>query len=790
MLKTWVKAICCTALAMAIVPRGALGESADDRAKKIVDSFSVDQVLGQMTQINLDVILDSQGHLNEDKVRELAKLHVGSYLGGQYMNGAKNGTYANTVDEWRKMITRIQEIHTEVDNGNPVIYGIDSVHGAIFVQNATIFGQQINGGASFNPDLVRKMGEITGRDTAAAGIPWIFGPILEISQNPLWARTFETFGEDPYLVSVMGSNIIKGIQANKDVAACMKHFVGYSKTPTGHDRDGVTLSDFDLLNYFMPPFIAATQAGVKSAMENYISINGVPVVASSKILRDLLRRDLGFEGFVVTDYAEINNLYNFHRVAKSLSEAVRMSLTQTSIDMSMVPSNTDFINYGKEMLKDFPEYSERLKESARRIVKTKIELGLYETPVPGAKYVKDVGSSDHNQVALDLARESIVLLKNQDNVLPLSTSDSVFLTGHSADDRGNLCGGWTLRWQGYSGNSMFPNGISVKDGFQKLASNSSVSYFNGLSANGTYSAGDLAKAKELASKAKYTVAVIGEATYAEKPGDIDDLALPIGQINYVKELASTGTKVIVVLVGGRPRLLSGLPSNVHAVINALLPGELGGQAIAEIIYGKVNPSGRLPITYPKDPANIMIPYNRRVTTLCADQTPCKMEWDFGTGLSYTTFSYSAVKLSKTKVSGKNDKVKASVTVTNTGKVKGKETVMLFLIQPFRSISVPEAKQLKKFEKIELAPGKSKTVEFELNYKDWSVFDPQIGKGFVRSAEDGDFVVAIKPETDCDVYNSAGITNPLCAKFTLESSWVPFRLNAPEQTGISIASETS
>ncbi|TMW60778.1 hypothetical protein Poli38472_000820 [Pythium oligandrum] len=788
MLKSWIKALCCTALALAAVPRGTLAETADERAAKIVDKFTIEDILGQMTQINIDVILDSEGKLNEAKVIELAKLRVGSYLNSPFSGGDKNGKYGYTVDEWRKLITRIQELSTKENGGHPIIYGLDSVHGAIYVQNSTIFGQQINGGASFNTDLVRKMGEITGRDTAAAGVSWIFGPILEISQNPLWARTFETFGEDPYLVSVMGSNIIKGIQANDDVAACMKHFVGYSKTPTGHDRDGVTLSDFDLLNYFMPPFIAATQAGVKSAMENYISINGVPVVASSKILRDLLRRDLGFEGFVVTDWAEINNLHDFHRVAKSLSEAVRMSLTQTSIDMSMVPSNTDFINYGKEMLKDFPEYYERLKESARRIVKTKIELGLYETPVPGAKYVKDVGSSDHNQVALDLARESIVLLKNQDNVLPLSTSDSVFLTGHSADDRGNLCGGWTIRWQGYSGNSMFPNGISVKEGFEKLASNSSVSYFNGLKADGSYSSADLAKAKELASKAKYTVAVIGEATYAEKPGDIDDLALPIGQINYVKELASTGTKVIVVLVGGRPRLLSGLPSNVHAVINALLPGELGGQAIAEIIYGEVNPSGRLPITYPKDPANIMMPYNRRVTTLCGDQTACKMEWDFGTGLSYTTFSYSPVKLSKTKVSGDSDTLTASVMVTNTGKVKGKETVMLFLIQPFRSISVPEVKQLKKFEKIELAPGTSKTVEFELNYKDWSVFDPQIGNGFVRSAEDGDFVVAIKPETDCDVYNSAGITNPLCAKFTLESSLVPFSLKATEKTGISLASE--
>ncbi|TMW59545.1 hypothetical protein Poli38472_004614 [Pythium oligandrum] len=788
MLTSWFKAVCCTALALAVVPQSAYAaESAADRAAKIVEKFTVDDILGQMTQINIDSILDGNGNLDEAKVRDFAKLRVGSYLNSPFAGGPKNGKYGYSVSEWRDLVGRIQNISMAENGGHPIIYGLDSVHGAIYVQNATIFGQQINGGASFNTDLVKKMGEITGRDTAAAGVSWIFGPILEISQHPAWARTFETFGEDPYLVSVMGSAIIKGMQSNKDVAACMKHFVGYSKTPTGHDKDGVTLSDFDLLNYHMPSFIAATKAGVKTAMENYVSINGVPVVSSSKILRDLLRRDLGFEGFVVTDWAEIYNLNWFHRVAKNLAEAVRMSLTQTSIDMSMVPYEATFIDYGKEMLKNYPEYFERLKESARRIVQTKIELGLYDSPLPGAKYIKNVGSSKDRDVALDLARESIVLLQNNDNVLPLKSDDSVFLTGHSADDIGHLNGGWTIRWQGYSGNEMYPNGISVKSGFEKLAKNGSVSYFNGLKADGSYSAEDLAKAKDLAKKAKYTVAVIGESSYAEKPGDIDDLALPAGQITWVKELASTGTKVIVVLVGGRPRLLSGLPSSVHAVVNALLPGELGGQAIAEVIYGKVNPSGRLPITYPKDAANIAIPYNHRTTTQCADGKSCAMQWNFGTGLSYTKFDYSDLKLSKTKVTGQNDKVTVSVKVTNSGKVKGKETVMLFLIQPFRSISVPEVKQLKKFEKIELAPGKSETVKFELNYKDWSVFDPQIGNGFVRSAEDGDFVVAIKPETECDVYGT--INNPLCAKFVLESSLVPFSLNAQERTGISIASES-
>uniref|UniRef100_K3W7L4 beta-glucosidase n=1 Tax=Globisporangium ultimum (strain ATCC 200006 / CBS 805.95 / DAOM BR144) TaxID=431595 RepID=K3W7L4_GLOUD len=767
MLRSWLGAVCCCAvLACNSVAAVAAADAWDSKADAIMSKFTLDDILGQMTQINIDNILNADLTLNEDRVREYAKLRIGSYLNSPYSGGPKDGKYGWTAQEWRKLITRIQEISMVENGGHPIVYGIDSVHGAVYISNSTLFGQQINGGASFNPDLVYEMGRVTGRDTEAAGIPWVFGPILEISQNPLWARTFETFGEDPYLVSVMADSVIRGLQSNNATAACMKHFVGYSKTPTGHDRDGVTLSDFDLLNYFVPPFIAAINAGVMSTMENYISINGVPVVSSPKILRDLIRSDMGFEGVAVTDYAEINNLQDWHRVARSKPEAVRMALTQTSLDMSMVP-------YGHSN----PEYLDRLKESARRVVKMKLKLGLYDNPVPGAANVDLVGNEKDIASALELARESITLLKNQDSVLPIAPTSSVFLTGHSADNVGYLCGGWTKTWQGVSGNAMFPHGISVKQGFEKIG-NSSVTYFNGLSADGSYTAADMAAAKAQARVAEYTVAVIGESTYAEKPGDINDLALPAGQIAYVRELASTGTKVIVVLVGGRPRLLNGLAGSVHAVINAFLPCEQGGQAIAEIIYGKVNPSGRMPITYPKDAANIMIPYNHRVSTQCSSGY-CQMEWDFGAGLSYTTFMYSSVKLSKTTVTGKSDSITASVTVTNSGKMAGKETVMLFVIQPYRSISVPEVKQLKKFKKISLDAGASTTVEFTLTAADWSVYDPQIGNGFVQVAEDGDFVVAVKPETECNVYGA--ITNPLCAKFELKTGVEPFNLEESLKT---------
>ncbi|OWZ05601.1 Lysosomal beta glucosidase [Phytophthora megakarya] len=753
----------------------------DSQAQAIVDGFSIAEVLGQMTQINIGQVLNSDYTLNEDSVRSYAKLNVGSYLNTPW-GSEIDGKWGWNATEWRAIITRIQEITMEENGGHPMVYGIDSVHGAIYVAGAVIFGQEINGGASFNPDLVYEVGQITGRDTEAAGIPWVFGPILDLAQNPLWARTYETFGEDPYLCSVLGDAIIRGLQSNNQTAACMKHFVGYSKTPTGHDRDGVTMADFDLLNYFVQPYQAGIAAGALSTMENYISINGIPVVANTKILEDLVRSDLGYDGVVVTDWAEINNLKDWHRVVNTYDEAVRLSLTRTALDMSMVPYDTEFITYATEMLNNFPEYESRLRESAKRVIKMKLKLGLYESPVPGAEYEFLVGNDDDKAVALDLARESIVLLKNND-ILPLANGSSVFLTGHSADNIGYQCGGWSIAWQGYSGNKMFPNGVSVRNGIENVVGNDSFTFFNGLSANGSYSSEDLATAVSFASQHEYTIAVIGESTYAEKSGDIDDLALPAGQIAYVEALAATETKVILVLFEGRPRLLGTLPDTVHAVVHGLLACELGGQAMAEILYGMVNPSGRLPLTYPKDSANVMIPYNHRVTTKCVDDSgayvDCEMQWDFGTGLSYTTFTYSALTLSKSTVTGPGDSLTASVFVTNSGSVGGKETVMLFVIQPYRLISVPEVKMLRKFKKIDLEPGITQEVTFTLTADDWSVYDPQIGSGFNQVTEDGTFVVAIKPETDCDVYNT--ITSDLCAQFTLDTGTVNFGINGTTST---------
>ncbi|KAG6590962.1 Lysosomal beta glucosidase [Phytophthora cinnamomi] len=740
----------------------------DAQAQAIVDGFSTAEVLGQMTQLDLSTVMNGATRtLNETAVRAFAKLNVGSYFNTYWGNQPINGSYSYSASEFRDIIQRIQEITMKENGGHPIVYGIDSIHGAGYVTGAVMFPQEINSGASFNPDLIYEVGKVTARDTEAAGISWIFGPILDISQHSLWPRNYETFGEDPYLASVMGASYVRGLQSYNQTAACVKHFIGYSKTPTGHDRDGVEINDFDLLNYFMPPYKAAMEAGALSTMENYISINGEPVVASSKILKGLLRTDLGFDGVLVTDWSEMYELQNWHRSYRTRQEAVSASLEHTSIDMNMVPLDTDFIEYGLKLLKEKPDQEARLRESVKRIIKMKLQLRLYDNPMPGKDYVPMVGNDKDKKLALEMARESIVLLKNENNTLPLPKSASVFLTGHSADNVGYQCGGWSVVWQGYSGNVMFKNGISVRQGLENVVGNDSFTYFNGLQADGSISDADLAQTVKLASHHRYTIAAIGESTYAEKNGDIDDPALPEGQEKFIAALAATGTKVIVVLFGGRPRLLGSIPDHAAAIIDGILPCELGGQAMAEILYGDVNPSGKLPITYPKDPANIAIPYNHRVTTRCMWDN-CWMQWDFGAGLSYTQFNYSAVTLDKTTIAKADDTLTATVTVSNTGSRAGKETVMLFLIQPYRKISVPEVKMLKKFKKIELRAGESKDVSFSLSSEDWGVYQPQIGRGLKRIVEDSNYVVAIKPDTWCNVYGD-NITNPLCAEFTIDTS---------------------
>ncbi|KDO22380.1 hypothetical protein SPRG_11332 [Saprolegnia parasitica CBS 223.65] len=703
-----------------------------DSARAIVANMTVQAMAAQMTQLDIGQVLNSDLTLNEAQVEAYAKLGIGSYLNSPFAGGPKNAKYGWNATEWRDILGRIQAIHRKIDR-HPILFGLDSVHGANYVANAVLFPHQINAGASFNRRLVKELGFYTARDTAAAGIPWIFGPILDVTSHKAWPRVYETFGEDPFLVTQMASQIVHGLQDNHTIAACFKHFIGYAATPSGHDRDPITLSDYEILNYYMPPFQAAIDAGALSGMMNYVSLNGVPMGANRKMLINLLRGDLAFKGMLVTDWGVIDDLATFHHVAATEEDAVAMALTETSIDMSMDATHTRFIDHALALVEAKTIEKARLAVAAERIIALKLHLDLYATPLPGADSVPRVGDAESIQAARTMARESIVLLQNRGNVLPLpSSASSLLLTGPSLDNIGHLCGGWSLAWQGMSGNAMFPHGRSVLSAFQAR--------FGNVTALETMDV-------KTAIVAEFTVVVLGEGPYAEKPGDIDDLSLPLDQLAYVRSLATTPTKLILVLLQGRPRLLHDLPQLVHAIVYAGLPCEMGGDALVDVLLGVVNPSGRLPITYPRSPSDASVVHYHPQDQGCHvgyHFEECDPQWPFGAGLSYTRFQYRGAHAALL-----NDALQLTVTVANVGAMTGDEVVLVFLREHARSRHVPEAKRLIFFDKVHLAAGASTTVRATLSLQTLGSYFGPVGETPTKSPLEGVFTVQFTIAS-CDV----------------------------------------
>ncbi|CAK4702755.1 hypothetical protein LEN26_004995 [Aphanomyces euteiches] len=729
--------------------RAAQSSDLDAKVQAIVNAMTTDQLLGQMNQIDIGafVIDNAAGAkvVNETQVQEYVSLGVGSYLNTPGLAPLNNKYNWNTT-EYRTAITKIQEMHMK-NNGIPILYGLDSVHGANYVNKAVIFPHAINTGATFNTTLTHQAGLYTGRDTKAAGIPWVFGPMMEPVRHKHWSRIYESFNEDPAAVASLAAAYIEGMQSQK-VAACIKHLIAYSDPIDGNDRSNVNESTYELLNYFVPPFKAAVDVGVLSVMGSYISLNGVPVSANSVTSRDLLRHDLNFTGVLVSDYGEIYLLRRDHKVVSTDLDAVDLSMNKTSYDLSMTPWDTSFITWGKQLVAANRLSVARLKESVARIIKLKLQLDLWNNPVPGSDVAPLIGDQASRDAALNIAQESIALLKNTDNILPLApSSSSIFLTGPSMDDVGYLCGGWSLYWQGTSGKSMFANGVSIRDGIERLVHDGDASkafaFLQGVQMESGNLTSDLDDAAALARNATYTIVALGERTYAEDGGNKDLMPLPSGFTDYVQALAATGTKIILVLTQGRPRLLGNLTTLASAILYAGLPCELGGQAIANVLFGRVNPSGKLPLTYPKTDTfdNLATPYYKRNGTHClATGALCPAEFEFGAGLSYTTFQYSNAALSKSSMTykqGENHTLVVSVVVTNTGKVAGQETILLFVTPPPRANA--ESKLLKKFTKVWLSPGEAKTVTFGVAPDDWGYYSNEIGQGLAKSAPTGTYV---------------------------------------------------
>ena len=681
----------------------------------LLSKMTIEEKVGQMTQLNLDVVCEGGIYnLVEPHHIEPAKLHKAlvDYHVGSILNC---GGHAYGLDQWHTIINTIQQVATtETRLKIPVIYGIDAIHGANYTLGSTLFPQPLAQAASWNTDMVKRGGEITAYEVRATGIPWNFSPVLDLGRDPRWSRLFETYGEDVLLATEMGLATIEGYQGNNladayHVAACMKHFLGYSMPRTGKDRTPVYIDEIQLREYFLPTFQAAINAGAATVMINSGELNGIPVHADKKILTDLLRSELGFKGVAVTDWEDIMKLNNIHMVAPTLKDAVYMAI-DAGIDMCMVPNDYDFTILLTELVKEGKISEARLDVSVKRILELKKQLGLFEQPfTPANTDYKKFGSTEFARAAQNMAEESITLLKNNNQVLPIQQSAKILVTGPAANSMTYLNGAWTRTWQGSDTIWNDQSKYTIREAFNPATTT--------FIASDNMSDTDVREKMFAAAKASDVIIIcLGEKPSTEKVGDIDALTMPDNQQQLVGLLKSTGKPVVLVLVENRPLIVNDIEPLCDAIVLAYEPGDYGGLALANIIYGKVNPSGKLPFTYPRHEASLLWYDHKHTETL--DQTfgrkAFNPQWEFGYGLSYTTFQYSNLKISNDTLSTGN--LQISVDVTNTGTTTGKEVVQFYIADRYASIT-PSVKRLRGFEKVEIKPGATHIVTFTISAKD-------------------------------------------------------------------------
>ena len=726
-------------------------QNTSTKVEALIGKMTLEEKVGQMAQITLDVIGKGNDRFTSAEPFSLDKQAMEKallkYKLGSVLNTSNNR--ARTPAVWFDIISQIQKTAMK-NKGIPVIYGIDAIHGETYTAGATMFPQQIGQAASFNRQLVHRAAEITAYETRASSIPWAFSPLLDLGADPRFPRQWESFGEDPYLIAQMGVQAVKGLEGEHNdvgnpirVASSVKHFLGYQVPVSGKDRTPAFISDQALREYHLHPFKAAIDAGAKTIMVNSGLINGVPVHANPKILTDLLKKELGFKGLVVTDWGDIENLYQRDRVAKDNKEAVMIAIN-AGIDMSMVAYNYEpFCDDLVALVKEGKVSMERIDDAVRRILTLKFELNLFEKPVTNPKDYPEFGSKAFEDAAYQAAAESLTLLKNKDQVLPLKAGTKILVTGPNANSMRTLNGAWTYSWQGEKVEEFATAYHTILKAMQDKAGKENVTYVPGVSykMDGKYFEeyeDQLDAAVSAAANVDVIVLCLGENSYTETPGNLSDLYISELQTKLATRLAATGKKIVLVLNEGRPRVISKFEPQMAAVLQTYLPGNFGGIAIADVLFGKVNPSGRLPYTYPQFPNALFTYYHKpsesRSTTegvynYDADYNP---QYVFGQGMSYTTFAYSPIKLSS-EVLKANEKLTVSVEVTNTGKVAGKESVLLFSSDLVATLISPDAKRLRGFDKIELQPGETKTVTFQLSPQDLS-FAQADGKIITEAGE--------------------------------------------------------
>ncbi|SHE39426.1 glycoside hydrolase family 3 N-terminal domain-containing protein [Dysgonomonas macrotermitis] len=726
----------------------------EKQAAAIVSKMTLAEKIGQMSQISIDIVCKGQDtpptstlEIDMDKLREaVVKYHIGSIL------NAPN-TRARTPEWWSDAIAKIQQVAmNETRMKVPVIYGLDQIHGATYTAGSTMFPQEINLAATWNPVHARKMGEITAYETRASNVPWTFSPVLDLGPDPRFPRQYEAFGEDPYIASVMGYELVKGLEGDDNnignphkIAANMKHFLGYGVPISGKDRTPAYIPMNVLLEYHVPAFQAAVDAGVHTVMINSGIINNEPVHASFDLMTKLLREDMGFKGMIVTDWEDINKLYNRDKMVPSIKEAIKAGIN-AGIDMSMIPYNyVEFCTLLTELVNEGSVPMSRIDDAATRVVAVKLGLNLFNAPNTLSKDYPEFNSKEFQKASYDAAAQSITLLKNNENILPLKKGAKILVTGPNAVSKRSLNGGWTFSWQGEKIDEFGDNYLNLLEAIQAKYGKENVTYVPGVSyAQKTEWATEhkdkFDEAVAAAKSVDYIILCLGENSYCEKPGDLDDLYLNDLQTELAKEVLKAGKKVILVLSEGRPRIISKFSSQVDAIVQTYLPGIYGANALADVLSGEVNPSGKLPYTYPAFP-NSLVPYYHKYAEEQENTDSAynyegdyNFEYPFGHGLSYTTFTYSNAKINTGQQSlGTKDEIIISIDVTNSGNIAGKEAVQLYSSDLFASL-IPDVKRLRRFELVDLKAGETKTVTFKLTQKDLSFINLQNK----RVVEPGDF----------------------------------------------------
>lgn len=705
------------------------------RVQDLLRRMTMEEKVGQMTQVAVDVVSKGSDGRAEPHALDAAKLekaivehHVGSIL--------NVGPQAYTQAHWLEVITTIQDVATKRTRLKiPVLYGIDAIHGANYTHGATLFPQAISMAATWNPALMKRSGEITAQEVRASGIPWNFYPVLDVGRQPLWPRLWETFGEDPLLASVMGRAYIEGMQGNDygapdKVATCLKHYIGYSYPASGKDRTAAYIPERMLREYFLPPFAAGVAAGAPTVMVNSAEVDGIPGHANYHYLTEILRGELNFKGFVVSDWEDIKRLYTRDRVANSPKEAVRMAV-MAGVDMSMVPMDFSFYDLLLACVKDGSVPVARIDEAVTRILQVKFAMGVMEHPYPDPSMKAKFATPEFTRANLETARECLTLAKNANSTLPLAKDAKVLVTGPTASLLSVMNSGWTITWQGNEERLYPKDKPTVLQAIRTKLGTDRVTYVPGTTMDTQL---DIGAAVDAARNVDAVIVCLGEKAYCETPGNIDDLTLDEAQLSLAEALIKTGKPVVLVMLEGRPRIIRPVADGAAAILIGFLPGMEGGTAIADILFGDVNPSGKLPVSYPKF-TNALVTYDAKPADL-SDGNAYAPQFPFGFGLSYTTFAYSDMSMSR-DTAGPSDTVRVSVTVKNTGGREGKEIVQLYLRDEYASVARP-ARQLKGFTKVQLAPGQSQRVQFDLTSSDLSF----VGRDNIRVTEPGLFTVTI------------------------------------------------